>query len=352
MSQVNQHVHQPRLSIATVIPRFRGLLSTSDGSVVGFRRHHLLKFSPPFRTPQQLATLPLSGYRQIGRVRLIERLLRLEVYRMVRTPAGTEIASSREGILRREHGNKEFQVVYADARSRRPISLCVDREGRLYFGEYFNNADRDAVRVFMSEDDGCSWRECYRFPPKTIRHVHGLIYDEAQDRLWVMTGDYGDEAQIGLASPGFGSYQVVVQGSQQTRACDGVCGSSGLIYATDTPLEQNHVYWLDATTGQTTSVANVQNSVLFMGEACGGMFLSTIVEPSDMNTTQCVHVWYSSDGRQWGEVLTLPRDRWSMRYFQYPTASFANGPRACPYVFISMRGTRGSDGKCLVGTIE
>lgn len=336
------------LSTVATIRGFRGLLSEVDGSVVGTLGRRLVRFSPPFQRPEPLALLPSRCWRTLGRSRLVHRLLRLEVYRLVRTPSGAEIATSREGILRRAPGSPRFEVAATNARRNRPLSLCADRDGRVYFGEYFGNAERESVGIFVSEDDGATWRECHRFEAGAIRHVHGLIYDSFRDRIWVMTGDYGDEARIGMATPGFGEFHVIARGSQQTRACDGVCQPSGLVYATDTPLEPNHVIVLDPETGRLEPVATIPSSVLFMGESCGGVFLSTIVEPSDVNTTNSIHVWFSPDGRHWSEVWSAPRDRWSIRYFQYPTASFARGPRQCPYAFMSLRGTSDGDGDCLV----
>lgn len=330
------------------IDRFRGLLSQADGVVYGFRGRDFVRFAPPFRTAELIASLPRRGSRRAPAGRLLERLLRLEVYRLVRTPTGTDIATSREGILRRAVDSPRFDVVFSDPRSRRPISLCCDGDGRLYFGQYFSNESREPVSIFGSEDDGKTWHECYRFPAGAVRHVHGLVFDRFRNKIWVLTGDYGDEAKIALAAPGFRELDVVLQGSQQTRACDGVCTSSGFIFATDTPLEQNHVVLLDPTTRQSQQLAPVQNSVLFMGQACGGVFLSTIVEPSQVNTTRSVHIWFSPDDRHWKEIWSGPRDGWSLKYFQYPMGSFALGPRQCPFAFVNLRGVRGHDGTCLV----
>jgi hypothetical protein len=124
------------------------------------------------------------------------------------------------------------------------------------------------------------------------------------------------------------------------------------VYGTDSPLVQNHIVRLDPDTGRTTTVADVQHSAFFTGEACGGLFLSTVVEPSEVHDTDSIHVWYSPDGLKWQEVFQAPHDGWSLRVFQFPSAFIAAGPPECPYVFLSLRGVRGYDGDCLVGRIE
>jgi hypothetical protein len=341
-----------RLEIIRRIPRLRGLISDAGGGVLGFRGPWLVRAEPPFDRVERLALLPSGWRRWAKRSRLISRMLRLDVHRMVQTSAGTLIATCAEGIVRRVVGAGEFSVAFRDYRGTRPISLCLDDEDRIYFGEYFGNEDREAVHVFMSEDDGKSWVRCYTFPARSIRHVHALEYDPCRQKIWVLTGDYGHEAQIGVATPGFAEYSVVVQGSQQTRGCSGVPTAAGLTYGTDTPLEQNHVYLLDVETGAVRMLADVQQSVLFMTEACGGLWLSTIVEPSEVLPTQSVHVWFARDDLHWTELYAAPRDRWSLHYFQFAAAVLARGPRECPYVFLSFRGVRGLDGNCLVGKVS
>jgi hypothetical protein len=311
----------------------------------------LIRLEPPFDRAEKLAILPPGWRLWATRSWLLSRLLRLDVFRMVQTSKGTLFATSAQGIMRCTSGSRRFSVAFRDYLGARPLALCVDGDDRVYFGEYFNNPDRREVQVYMSEDDGDTWSACYTFPPRSIRHVHGLVYDASRRAIWVLTGDYGNEAQIGLATPGFTDYRVVAQGSQQTRALAGVPTETGLVYATDTPLEQNHVYALDADSGAIRSVAQVQQSVFFMTRGCSGLWLSTVVEPSAVLPTQAVHVWYSPEGEQWTELFSAQRDRWSLRYFQYPAVFFAQAPRECPYVFLSIRGARGFDGDCLIGEV-
>ena len=343
------NLRSDELEYVAHIKGFRGLIADESGSVIGSLGAFIVRIPFPFDQPKVIARLPSNWRRQLGsRHSLAQRLLRLDLYRMLQTLGGALIATSSEGILRWEQGRDQCRVVFSDFEGRRPISLAKDRDGRLYFGEYFSNQERKPVRVFVSDDDGLTWSECFRFPQGSIRHVHGLVFDPWLNKIWVMTGDYGDEAILGLASPGFSDFEKVKQGTQQTRVCDGICRPDAFYFCTDTPLEQNHVYKLDRRTKAVESLAKIQNSVLFMGQACGGMFASTIVEPSAANTSNSVHIWHSSDESTWREILNAQRDRWSLRFFGYPTASFAAGDIDCPFGFINFRGVRGLDGDCVV----
>src|SRR5688572_25161770 len=142
----------PRLEIVARIPHFKGMIAGASGEVVGFRGRQMLRFRPPFDSGEEIALLPGGWKQSLGAVRLAARLLRLEIYRMVHTPSGTDIATSSLGILRRGASDRAFRVAFREYRGSRPISLCTDAEGRIYFGEYFDNPERDAVQVFVSAD--------------------------------------------------------------------------------------------------------------------------------------------------------------------------------------------------------
>lgn len=341
----------PSLQQIARIPHFRGLLSFDDGSVIGFRRRFLVRFAPPFKTPTVLGRLPaVNALWELSRS--IARLSRNTPYRLVRLDSGTFITIKPGGIHRLGADELSFRSVFRDFAGRRPISLCRDRHNNVYFGEYFANPLRGAVRIFMSSDDGLTWQACHEFPPGEVRHVHGLEYDTHQDRIWVLCGDDGDEAQIGIAEPGFGSFAVLLQKDQLTRAVSGVCTDQGFFYGTDAPDDQNSICRIPPDRTVLETLQPVQHSVFFCGAACEGMFFSTVVEPSQTNRARDVHIWYSSNGEQWHDLLHIRRDSLSLSWFQYPSCHIAQGPRVCPYVFLSFSGAKRWDGCCFVGEIQ
>jgi hypothetical protein len=336
------------LKTVTRIPKFRGLIAEDDGSIIGFRGRHLMRLHPPFKDAETLGLLPYTFRQSCARFSLLRRLLRQEVFHMVRTPAGSLIGASPQGILRKNVKEAEFRVVFQEFQGKRPMSLCVDGEGRVYFGEYFSNPKRRAVRVFVSEDDGQRWRTCYEFPAGEIRHVHGLFWDSEHRRIWVFTGDDGKEVQIGCAAPRFENYRIVAQQDQLSRACSCVVAGDKLIFATDTPIEKNYACVLDLESGRIDRRAELPHSVFFMAQALGGILLSTVVEPSRVNPTQNVHIWFSSNGVDWREVASFGRDLWHLKLFQYPTVYIAPGSVNSEFAFLSCRAIRGHDGACLV----
>ena len=336
------------MRIRAVIPRFRGLVATSDGSILGFRRRSLLKYSPPFERPVLVGRLPWTLPQLASTWRIAERFLRQSPYRMVRTRSGVLVCTSPGGILRKDPGSSYFELAFKGYRGNRPISLCVDGDDRIYFGEYFKNPNREPVAVIMSEDEGRTWRKCYEFAAKRIRHVHGLEYDPFHNHIWVLTGDDGPEAQIGVAPPGFGDYSVFLQRDQMSRACSGICTENGFIFGTDAPSEQNRLFLANYRTKEVNAVQDLQHSVFFSGVGCGGYLVSTVVESSEMNLTDSVHVWFSHCGHRWTEVASFVRDSLSDWWFQYPSAFIASGPIDSDFCFLSMTATNQYDGSCVV----
>ena len=146
---------------------------------------------------------------------------------------------------------------------------------------------RDEVHIYASTDRGATWEVAYTFPRGAVRHVHNIVYDEWANCLWVLTGDNGSECRILRVSCDFKNVDVVLSGNQQARAVALVPTPDGLYFSSDTPLESNHVYRLDRG-GTLTELAPLSSSSIYGCRAGGGIFFSTMVEPSQANLdSQC-----------------------------------------------------------------
>lgn len=333
--------------VEKVIRRFRGLIAEPDG-VIGFRGRQLLRFRPPYEQPEEIGQLPSSWSHGVSRIGLVRRFLRQEVYHLLRTQKGTYLCASREGVLRKADDEDTFSVVACHFQGRRPISICEDATGTIYFGEYFKNPERLPVRIWASHDDGESWQVCYEYPANAIRHVHGIRWDEAAERLWVFTGDHGSESHIATASPEFTDYQILAEEGQLTRTVAGVSLGESFIYATDTPFEQNYTCSIDVKTCEITRHQELANSVFFMTKALGGVLLSTVAEPSKVNDSPFSQVWYSDDGIEWDLVQSFRRDGWNRILFQLPAIFLAEGNSNGRHAFLSCRAVKKYDNDCLV----
>ena len=148
-------------------------------------------------------------------------------------------------IVTLEPSTGRFRITHQLDRGTRPLNITATPEGKIYFGEYFDNGARDAVNIYGSDDGGASWHVVHTFPKGAIRHVHNIAYDQWQDCLWVLTGDWGSECRIMRASKDFSQIEGVQSGSQNCRAVAIVCTAQSIYFATDNPREANYICRLD-----------------------------------------------------------------------------------------------------------
>jgi hypothetical protein len=256
--------------------------------------------------------------------RLTSRLVRDGFHALAVTPDGHRIAAVPGAIVTLAPGQSEFRVTHRIQRGTRPLHITAVPNGHVFFGEYFDNAQRDEVHIYSSQDQGATWRVAYTFPKGSIRHVHNIVHDPWGECLWIFTGDYGNECRILRASYDLKSVEPVLAGNQQARAVAAVASPEGLYYASDTPLEANHVYRMDRN-GAVSVLAALDSSSIEGCRVGDIMFFSTMVEPSEVNSSRLVSLYASRNQGSWRRVASWRKDGWPIRFFQYGNAFLATG---------------------------
>ena len=238
-------------------------------------------------------------------------------------------------LVTRFPDSDEFRVTHQVRRGTRPLHVTVVPSGKVYWGEYFDNRERAEVQIYASTDRGRTWQIAYTFSAGSIRHVHNIVYDRWGDCLWILTGDEGAECKVLRASCDLRSAEEVLAGNQQARAVAAIPTQSGLYLSTDTPYEQNHIYWLDRRidrAGNVEPVGDLASSSIYGCRVGEAMFFSTMIEPSAVNTGREVHLAGSRDGTNWPVLARWKKDRLPMRYFQYGNAILPEGENATHYL--------------------
>lgn len=282
-----------------------------------------------------VATYKPEWWRKItSQSRLGYRLMRDGFHALAVHPNGNLIAAVPGAIATLGKGESEFRVAHRLLRGTRPLHICMAPDGRVYWGEYFDNAPRDEVHIYASGDGGVQWHVAYTFPRSCIRHVHNIIYDRWAKCLWIFTGDYGRECKILRASLDLSSMDEVLAGNQQARAVAVVVDESGLFFASDTPLEPNHMYHLERN-GRLQRCAGLSSSSIYGCRTRVGMFFSTMVEPSASNPSRDVSLYGSADGERWETLMHWRKDRWPMKYFQYGNGLLPDGENATAFLAIT-----------------
>jgi hypothetical protein len=277
-----------------------------------------------------------------SRSRLAFRLVRDGFHALAVLSAGHLVAAVPGAIVTLAPGDREFRITHRILRGTRPLHIAVTPEGHVFWGEYFDNPQRDEVRIYASSDHGATWNVAYTFPKAAIRHVHNIVYDQWQNCLWVLTGDNGAECRILRASRDFSSVEAVLFGNQQARAVALVPTAEGLYFSSDTPFEINHVYRLDRG-GNLTELANIRGSSIYGCRVGDALFFSTMVEPSAVNLERDVRLYGSRDGRNWQSVLQWKKDRWPMGLFQYGNAFLPDGSNSSGVLAVSTAAVEEND---------
>lgn len=345
---------------AARFPRLRALAWHGD-LLYASRGYELLRAriqNPLAVTWQGVATFRPSLRRCISAMnRLTARLFREGLHALAVLPSGAFVAAVPGAMITLRPNDAEFHTTHSIARGTRPLHIAAVPDGAIYWGEYFDNPDRDEVHIYASTDGGESWSVAYTFSRRAIRHVHNIVHDPHQNCLWISTGDYGDECQILRAACDFSRVDVVLQGNQQARAVALVPMPNGLYFSSDTPLEANFIYCLDHD-GCLKQLAPISSSSIYGCRVQQRVFFSTMVEPSEINRDPHVRIFASGNSTSgqsasarvgsttldaqssqhplaWNPLLAWKKDRWPMRLFQYGNAFLPDGQNSTPFLAVS-----------------
>jgi hypothetical protein len=343
---VRIHPRAATLELAPIaaFPGFRALLWSDDG-LYASRGYSLYKTSVTGRDinwkPVAHFSMPLLRS-LTSRMRFTSRLFRDGFHALATLRSGHLIAAVPGAILTLPPGENAFLVSHRIARGTRPLHIAVTPDDRIFVGEYFDNQERSEVHIYTSSDCGRSWAIAYTFAPGEIRHVHNVIFDPWQGCLWILTGDSGPECRIISASCDFARVETILAGSQQTRAAALVPTREGVVFSTDTPSQQNHIYLLDRS-GNLETLAELSSSSIYGCAAGSSLFFSTMAEPSSTNTAEEVRLYGSVGGAHWENLLQYKKDRWPMRLFQYGNIFLPDGLNRTSILALTTCAVSGAD---------
>ena len=288
-----------------------------------------------------------TKYGHPSRFVLTRRFLRAEITGMYNLPNGDWLAIAKKGLFLQKQGSNLFEKVFAIPRGSKPLNICKVPSGNLYFGEYFQNMGKQAVNIYGSEDNGLTWNIVYTFSEGNINHIHGLFFDKYTNRIWVATGDRENECIIGYTKDEFKTFTEVFRGGQEYRTCQLFFYRDFIVFGTDTQYQQNVIKKFDRKTLEITELQKVQGSVIKGGQVGDVAFISTTVEPSNVNSDKWAHLWVTKDGLHWEEKYKAKKDRLPATLFQFGTFEFPQyyDVETLERLYFSGRALKGLDGK-------
>jgi hypothetical protein len=276
--------------------------------------------------------------------RFTARLFRDGFHALALLPSGAIIGAVPGSIVTLGPGESEFRHTHAITRGTRPLHVTATPAGAVFWGEYFDNPQRDEVHIYGSQDAGATWSIAFTFPKGTISHVQHTVHDPWADCLWILTGDCGDECRILRASCDFSRIEIVIEGNQQARAVAAVPTEDALAFSSDTPLEPNHIYRLDRE-GRLSQLVQISSSSIYGCRVGGRVFFSTMIEPSDVNRDRIVRLYGAevNTPASWHPLLEWKKDPLPMRLFQYGNAFLPDGENSTPFLAVSTIAVQSND---------
>ena len=149
----------------------------------------------------------------------------------------------------------------------------------ILFGEYGSNPERKEVKIYRISDD-LNVREVYSFKPGEIRHIHNIVFNQIKSELYILTGDNEATSGIYRTDLNFSEVVPIVIGQQKYRSVVAFPVEKGLLYATDSVMEQNYIYLLNWDEGQVkvTKITELNGSCIYGVQNMSGYWFSTTVE--------------------------------------------------------------------------
>lgn len=299
------------------------ILSVHDDYFIAAKGYKLFKYDLLTGQKNFYAWVKDFNYSMFSKFSLTRRLLRAEITNLYDLPNGTQLCIAKKGIFRRGKNCKSFVKCFDIPRGSRPMNLCIDDKGSIYFGEYFANKDKESVHIYSSKDCGVTWQIVYTFEQGSINHIHGLFWDLYTKSIWVCTGDLDNECIIGYSQDGFKTFNVVFRGGQEFRSCNMFFYKTYVVFATDSQYINNYIASFDRSSLNVVKVQDIQGSAIKGGGNGKYIFLSTTVEPSVINLDNYSHLWISKDGLHWNEIYKDCKDKLPA-LFQFGSIEFPN----------------------------
>lgn len=216
-------------------------------------------------------------------------------------------------------------------------SVSLNNNVVFYWGDYGQNDKKEEINIYRySTLNGLG--VCYTFPQHSIKHIHNIIYDKYRDQFIIFTGDLDADVGIYIASNDFSEVKPLLTGDESYRAVVGNVLENGLIWATDSVLKENYLYYYSFETSELKVLSTLGGSVIYGTKVNRGLAFATTVEPFPSKKskilslldnrrapsikTMDVDLFFLSEDLTLTKKASYRKDCLPMRLFQYGHISF------------------------------
>jgi hypothetical protein len=304
-----------------------GVEWVEPGHIVISRRNRLftgVSVEGPFRP---LGFVPTRLWRRLAAAfRPLQRLLRHSIYNVLRIADDRYFVTFNRtlGVL----GPEGFEFLKGWSHTARVLrgACAIGPDGAVYFGAYLNNRGRGPVEVFRYGPGDSRVEVVHTFPPRSVRHVHGVYVDPSDHSLWVTTGDLEHECQIFRTTDCFTSLERIGGGDETWRAVSLQFLDAGVVYGTDAEFRENWLYILERHSGIRRRLQSLEGPVYYSTAAGEQLYFAVTAELCPSQTRRSAALWSVGADLSCTRIARFDKDWLPTPYFLPGTLDFPNGP--------------------------
>ncbi|MEJ7849623.1 MAG: hypothetical protein WKF92_16185 [Pyrinomonadaceae bacterium] len=308
------------------IPELKGYtIEWAEPDIFYLSRRNILyrsnNLKPPF---EKLALIDAPGWKKnASNFRLAQRLLRFMVTNVITLGNGELFVTFDKsvGIVDKQGRYSALKGLVRPCRVLR-AACAVDRNGNVFFGEYLANPERGEMRVYKYKTGSDSLQVIYTFPSNSIKHIHGLYFDEVTDSIFCLTGDDDSECRILQTFDEFQTVNIVGQGDETWRAVSILFDTDNFYYGTDAEFRENQISKVNRATSERTALGCVSGTVFYSKKIGDDLFFTTTAENAPMQKENVAALWHVDANENCEMLASFKKDLWHHTLFQFGTIHF------------------------------
>jgi len=293
--------------------------------------------------------VPISFYKKIlSKFRIFRRLFRIDQYTIKVINSNNDLVIINNGNVYHYDGLKKKLTQTLRLRQSKQLlkdSICLTPDNELFFGEYGSNKSRKSVPIYRSKNFGKDWEIVYEIKPGKIRHIHGCYWDNYENKIWILTGDFKGENYLIKSDCDFKEIEWYGDGSQNWRACNLFFTQNEIYWITDSEFQDNYLFKMNREDNVVLKTEKFPGPVWYIKELKDSHYLLGITcENGPGSNNKFGYLYYSSNLKNWFEVSKFKKDFLPKKYFKNGVVSFSDGKQTIDNFIISGQGFKDFDG--------
>ena len=281
---------------------------------------HSVSLEPPFKKITEIDA-PFWK-RAASNLRLAQRVLRFMVTNIIPLSNGDLFVTFDKSVgIVRDGKYKALKNLIRPCRVLR-AACASDKSGDIFFGEYLDNAERGEMRIYKYSPGADALEIACTFPPKFIRHIHGLYFDSFTDSIFCLTGDEERECKILRSFDKFKTYETIGEGDETWRAVSVLFKENAFFYGMDAEYQTNHIYKAMREDLERKSLGEVNGTVFYSKQIAGNLFFTTTAENAPSQLENVAALWHVDENDNLKNLISFKKDRWHPTLFMFGTIHF------------------------------